>query len=159
MDGELPDASLAASLRQDKYFPGASNFDVDVSHEAPWRGKHKPPQNFGHPRGFSEDPIRENCPSNFGKGGVRHYRRRMAGPISTSLETNLSYSAGGLCPGKGPIFYGHRNTAGTKSPGKPNQRRIPNLIQRQKDNFVGMSLLPARSFAKATTLCSPSVCT
>ena len=154
MDGELPDASSAASLPQDKYFPGASNFDVDVSHEAPWRGKHKPPQNFGHPRGFSEDPIRDNCPSNFGKGGVRHYRRRMAGPISTSLETNLSYSAGGLCPGKGPIFYGHRNTAGTKSPGKPNQRRIPNLIQRQKDNFVGMSLLPPDPLPKPPP-CAP----
>lgn len=152
MEGDFPETLLPASRLQDRYFHGASNFDV--SHEAPWRGKHKPPINFGHPRGYSEDPIREHCPSNFGKGGVRHYRRRLAGPISTSLETNLSYSAGGLCPDKGPIFYGHRNTIGTKSPGKPNQRRIPNLIQRQKDNFVGMSLPPPDPLPKPPP-CAP----
>ncbi|ACO68413.1 predicted protein [Micromonas commoda] len=152
MEGDFPETLLPASRLQDRYFHGASNFDV--SHEAPWRGKHKPPINFGHPRGYSEDPIREHCPSNFGKGGVRHYRRRLAGPISTSLETKLSYSAGGLCPDKGPIFYGHRNTIGTKSPGKPNQRRIPNLIQRQKDNFVGMSLPPPDPLPKPPP-CAP----
>ena len=118
-----------------------SNYDVDKTEDIPQRSKAKPPADFGHPRGFAEDPVREGCYSNFGKGGVRHYRKRQVGP-SASQGNNLKFKEGGLEPDAGDIRYGHQCTGmGTKSPEGPNQRRVPYLAQRQ-ENFRGCGPLP-----------------
>ena len=115
---------------------------------------------FGHPRGFSEDPIRDNCPSNFGKGGVRHYRRRMAGPISTSLETNLSYLLLGVYAQVRDLSsMGTETLLGRKVLGKPESTAHTESDSAPEGQFCRNVSATARSFAKTTTLCSPSVCT
>ena len=73
-----------------------SNYDWTrrkTSRSAPKR--RKPPADFGHPRGFAEDPVREGCYSNFGKGGVRHASARWDRARRKAAASN---SKGGLEP-------------------------------------------------------------
>jgi hypothetical protein len=114
-----------------------SSFDVDKSDDIPQRSNATPPKNFGHPRGLAEDPVRPGCYSNFGKGGVRHYRKRGA-TTSQTLDNHLQCTDGGLAPTAGPIRYGHQTTGlGSISPEGVTRRRVPYLNQRT-ENFVGM---------------------
>ena len=114
----------------------ATSYEVDNSNAIPQRSKATPPEDFGHPRGLAEDPVRPGCYSNFGKGGVRHYRKR-GSATSQTLDNHLMCTDGGLAPTAGPIRYGHQTTGlGSISPEGPNQRRVPYLNQR-KENFIG----------------------
>ena len=120
-----------------------SNYDVDMSADIPYRSrKTLPPVDFGHPRGLAEDPVRDGCYSNFGKGGVRHYRKRMVDGAAAAAHNNLKHCDGGLAPTSGPVRFGHQCTGlGVKSPEGPNQRRVPYLAQRT-ENFIGCGPLP-----------------
>ena len=120
-----------------------SNYDVDMSADIPYRSrKTLPPVDFGHPRGLAEDPVRDGCYSNFGKGGVRHYRKRMVDGAAAAAHNNLKHCDGGLAPTSGPVRFGHQCTGlGVKSPEGPNQRRVPYLAQRT-ENFIECGPLP-----------------
>ena len=104
----------------------------------------KPPPGFAHPGGFAEEPKREGCISNFGAGGVRHCRRKMAPghQVAGSLQASMKFGGGGLGPDNGvPIRYGHANITGATSPECDNQRRFAGL--RQHSSAFGDGLAPA----------------
>lgn len=129
----------SSNRHSSKYAVGGleeSSYEVDHSDNIPKRSKATPPKDFGHPRGLAEDPVRPGCYSNFGKGGVRHYRKR-GSTTSQTLDNHLMCTDGGLAPTAGPVRYGHQTTGlGSISPEGPNQRRVPYLNQR-KENFIG----------------------
>ena len=115
-----------------------TSFDVDSRDKGPQRSSAAAPAGFGHPRGLAEDPVRPGCYSNFGKGGVRHYRKRGAGAHGGPVDNQLQTTSGGLAPTAGPIRYGHQTTGlGSISPEGITRRRAPYLNQR-KENFVGL---------------------
>ena len=119
----------------------ATSYDVDFDGQGvvPQRSKTVPPVDFGHPRGLAEDPVRPGCYSNFGKGGVRHYRRR-GGATRTSGDTQPQSLDGALGPTTGPVRYGHRTTTGLGSMLSlegVSRKRGPYLHQRS-ENFVGL---------------------
>lgn len=128
----------------------AQKYNVQVDYNFPRQGANsgtgytQPPPGFGHPGGLAEEPKRQGCISNFGAGGVRHMRRRMAPgqQISGSLQASMKFRDGALAPdGAGvPRVIGHHSILGAKQPETMNQRRFAG--ERQRTTGFGEGMAP-----------------